>query len=127
MFFLTCCSGVNSGMSVRRRWFSARPAPHRPAPRPSPPPRREYQPGRAYSTCEGGESQHLVAAFKSLVMPLLPRDVRVDVSSQRVVVWRSFMDEVGVTQVEPVRRSLLPEPGLSATPSRSPDPVATPA
>lgn len=40
--------------------------------------------------------QRPVAAFKTLVMPLLPKDVRVDVSSQRVVVWRSFMDEVGM-------------------------------
>jgi hypothetical protein len=44
--------------------------------------------------------QRPVAAFKTLVMPLLPKDVRVDVSSQRVVVWRSFMEEVGITPSE---------------------------
>ena len=52
--------------------------------------------------------QRPVAAFKSLVMPLLPKDVRVDVASQRVVVWRSFMEDVGMkpmegVEVEPTR------------------------
>ena len=103
MFFLACCSGVNSGMSVRRRWFSARPAPHRPAPRPSPPPRGEYHPGRRDSTCEGGETPRPGVASKSLVMPLLPKDVRVDVASQRVVVWRSFMDDARIKPLDEVR------------------------
>ena len=44
--------------------------------------------------------QRPVAAFKTLVMPLLPKDVRVDVASQRVVVWRSFMEDAGIKTVE---------------------------
>ena len=44
--------------------------------------------------------QRPVAAFKSLVMPLLPKDVRVDVASQRIVVWRSFMEEMGMKTVK---------------------------
>ena len=56
--------------------------------------------------------QRPVAAFKTLVMPLLPKDVRVDVSSQRVVVWRSFLDEVGVKPVESaeIRTARIAEP-----------------
>ena len=44
--------------------------------------------------------QRPVAAFKTLIMPLLPKDVRVDVASQRVVVWRSFMEDAVVKQAD---------------------------
>ena len=63
--------------------------------------------------------QRPVAAFKTLVMPLLPKDVRVDLGSQRVVVWRSFMDDVGLKPVEgaEVQPSRLPEPKEPNMPS----------
>ena len=44
--------------------------------------------------------QRPVAAFKTLVMPLLPKDVRIEMASQRVVVWRSFMDDARLEQSE---------------------------
>ena len=55
---------------------------------------------RMKAALRGYIMQRPVAAFKSLVMPLLPKDVRVDVSSQRVVVWRSFMDDAGITTTQ---------------------------
>ena len=63
--------------------------------------------------------QRPVAAFKTLVMPLLPKDVRVDVSSQRVVVWRSFMDDVGIKAVhaEEVQATQAPEAERTAASS----------
>jgi hypothetical protein len=41
--------------------------------------------------------QRPVAAFKTLVMPLLPKDVRVDLGGERVIVWKSFLSDTGLT------------------------------
>ena len=57
--------------------------------------------------------QRPVAAFKTLAMPLLPKDVRVDVASQRVVVWRSFMDDHAFTPAD----AILPHPRPPDTPT----------